>query len=49
MAELEKSMLHMSVDLVCRLLDTLYHLGMCREVEPCKRPDACQGMDAWLE
>ena len=49
MAELEECMLNMSVDLACRLLDTLYHLGMCREVELCKRPDACQGMDAQLE
>ena len=49
MAELEECMLSMPIDLACRLLDTLYHLEMCREAEPCKRPDACQGMDAQPE
>ena len=49
MAELEEYMLSMPIDFACGLLDTLCHLGMCREVEPCKRPDTCQGMDAQPE
>ena len=49
MAEFKECLLSMSIDLACRLLDILYHLGMCTEAELCKRPDACQVMDAWPE
>ena len=49
MAELEDCTLSIPVDLACRLLDTLNHLGVCRKAEPCRRPDACQGMHARLE